>query len=220
MIELKNVSKNYGTHCVLRDLSLRIPAGRIVGLLGGNGAGKTTTLNLILGFLKPDSGSIQVKGQTAYISENVALYPELTGRENLQIFSAYAGRELSDDDASKLLARVGMMPDAGNRRLSSYSKGMRQRVAIAIALAKQANIFLLDEPTTGLDPSALRELAQLLRELAVDGASILLTTHDLWHLSMDSDEVAILRDGVLVDQFEIAGFGVSELSERYMATQR
>jgi ABC-2 type transport system ATP-binding protein len=163
-----------------RTARLRIPSGagtvqvdrgRILGLLGGNGAGKTTTLNLILGFLQPDSGTITVTGETAYIPENVALYPELSGLENLRAFAALAGRDLSTQEGENLLARVKLPAEAMSRRLASYSKGMRQRVAIAIALARQAQVFLLDEPTTGLDPAAVQDLATLLRQRVQSGAS-------------------------------------------------
>ena len=216
MIQLQNISKAFGSRPVLQDLSLQVDRGRILGLLGGNGAGKTTTLNLILGFLQPDSGTISVTGETAYIPENVALYPELSGLENLRAFAALAGRDLSTQEGENLLARVKLPAEAMSRRLASYSKGMRQRVAIAIALARQAQVFLLDEPTTGLDPAAVQDLATLLRQLAQDGAAILLTTHDLWHLSIDSDEVAILSSGRLVDRFEVAGQDAAQLAQRYM----
>jgi ABC-2 type transport system ATP-binding protein len=216
MIQLQNVSKAFAARPVLQDLSLQVDRGRILGLLGGNGAGKTTTLNLILGFLQPDSGSIRVTGETAYIPENVALYPELSGLENLRAFAALAGRDLSAQESENLLARVKLPAEAMHRRLASYSKGMRQRVAIAIALARQAQVFLLDEPTTGLDPAAVQDLATLLRQLAQDGAAILLTTHDLWHLSIDSDEVAILSSGRLVDRFEVAGQDAAQLAQRYL----
>ncbi len=216
MIQLQNVSKAFAARPVLQDLSLQVDRGRILGLLGGNGAGKTTTLNLILGFLQPDSGTIRVTGETAYIPENVALYPELSGLENLRAFAALAGRDLSTQEGENLLARVKLPAEAMSRRLASYSKGMRQRVAIAIALARQAQVFLLDEPTTGLDPAAVQDLATLLRQLAQDGAAILLTTHDLWHLSIDSDEVAILSAGRLVDRFEVAGQDAAQLAQRYL----
>ena len=216
MIQLQNVSKAFAARPVLQDLSLQVDRGRILGLLGGNGAGKTTTLNLILGFLQADSGSIRVTGETAYIPENVALYPELSGLENLRAFAALAGRDLSAQEGENLLARVKLPAEAMSRRLASYSKGMRQRVAIAIALARQAQVFLLDEPTTGLDPAAVQDLATLLRQLAQDGAAILLTTHDLWHLSIDSDEVAILSSGRLVDRFEVAGQDAAQLAQRYL----
>ena len=228
MIQLQNISKAFAGRPVLRNLSLQVPAGRIVGLLGGNGAGKTTTLRVILGFLKPDSGKVSVGGydslenpyavqkQIAYIPENVALYPELTGAENLTYFASLTGTRLGAQERTALFEKVGLSAADSKRRLGQYSKGMRQRVALAIALAKKAKVLLLDEPTTGLDPSAVHQLATLLRELSREGAAILLTTHDLWHLSLDTDEVGILRDGELADYFQADQLNVTALAERYM----
>jgi ABC-2 type transport system ATP-binding protein len=228
MITLHNVTKTFGDRTVLRDLTLDVPAGRVFGLLGSNGAGKTTTLNLILGFARADSGTVQVDGidagqngdavrsRVAYIPENVVLYPELSGAENLAYFSILAGRRLASAEAIALLGEVGLAPEAAQRRLSTYSKGMRQRVAIGIALAKQARVFLFDEPTTGLDPAAVQELATLVRGLAAKGAAVLMTTHDLWHLSLGCDEVGILHEGVLADRFPATDQSVGELAARYI----
>ncbi len=231
MISLHNVHLQRGQRPILRGLQLDVPPGRIFGLLGPNGAGKTTTLNLILGFLRPDTGTVRVHDQdpaahtsrtrdlTAYLPENVALYPELSGAENLAYFSALGGRQLTSAQTDSLLDRVGLAPEARARRIHTYSKGMRQRVALALALAKNARVFLLDEPTTGLDPAAVQDLARLLRTLAAAGASILLTTHDLWHLSLDCDEIGILRDGLLTDRFHAASMSPDELAKRYLATR-
>ena len=231
MISLHNVHLQRGQRPILRGLQLDIPPGRIFGLLGPNGAGKTTTLNLVLGFLRPDTGTVRVHDQNpaahtsrtrdliAYLPENVALYPELSGAENLAYFSALGGRRLTSDQTNSLLDHVGLAPEARTRRIHTYSKGMRQRVALALALAKNARVFLLDEPTTGLDPAAVQDLARLLRSLASAGASILLTTHDLWHLSLDCDEIGILRDGLLADRFPATSLTPSELADRYLAAK-
>jgi ABC-2 type transport system ATP-binding protein len=228
MIKLQNISKAFAGRPVLKNLSLQVPSGRIVGLLGGNGSGKTTTLRIILGFLKPDSGQVSVgdydsvvdasavQKQIAYIPENVALYPELTGDENLSYFASLTGTRLSVSERKALFEKVNLSLADSNRRLGQYSKGMRQRVALAIALAKNARVLLLDEPTTGLDPSAMQQLATLLRELSREGAAILLTTHDLWHLSLDTDEVGILRDGELADYFQAEELDVASLAQRYL----
>jgi ABC-2 type transport system ATP-binding protein len=229
MISLENVCKVHGAQPVLRGLTMAVPAGRIFGLLGPNGAGKTTTLHLILGFLRADAGTVRVGGVdpvaapgavrelVAYLPENVALYPELTGEENLAYFAALGGRTLGVDETYQLLNRTGLAEEAHGRRVETYSKGMRQRVALAVALAKRARVFLLDEPTTGLDPAAVQDLAKLLRMLAAEGAAVLLTTHDLWHLSIDCDEVGILRAGVLADRFEAGGVSPGQLAARYLA---
>lgn len=229
MIALHAVEKSHGAHRVLRGLTLDVPAGRIFGLLGPNGAGKTTTLNLILGFLTPEAGEVRVGGLdpvdapervrelVAYLPENVALYPELTGSENLCYLAALGGRLLAANEVYQLLNRAGLAEEAHDRRVSTYSKGMRQRVALALALARRARVYLLDEPTTGLDPAAVQDLARLLRQLAAEGAAVLLTTHDLWHLSLDCDEVGILRDGTLVDRFSAADLSAQQLAERYLA---
>jgi ABC-2 type transport system ATP-binding protein len=228
MIELENISKTFGTRPVLDNLSLRVPAGRVFGVLGGNGAGKTTTLNLILGFLHPDKGSLRVDGldptthaaevrrRIAYIPENVSLYPELTGVENLAYFAGLSGCRLHASEAVGLLERVGISRVDGARRLAQYSKGMRQRVALALALARRARVLLLDEPTSGLDPAAVTQLAALLRELSREGAAILLTTHDLWHLSLDTDEVGILRSGRLAAHFQAADLSPRQLAQAYL----
>jgi ABC-2 type transport system ATP-binding protein len=230
MIELENVSKTFAGRPVLEKLNLRISAGRIFGVLGGNGAGKTTTLNIILGFLKPDSGQVRVDGldpqiaaaevrkRIAYIPESVALYPELSGEENLSYFAGLSGCKLSAQENQHLLDRVGLSKNDTCRRLGQYSKGMRQRVALALALARKARVLLLDEPTTGLDPAAVTQLATLLRELSQEGAAILLTTHDLWHLSLDTDEVGILRDGRLASQFQGAQLSPMQLAEAYLGS--
>ena len=157
-----------------------------------------------------------VQKQIAYIPENVALYPELTGDENLSYFASLTGTRLSVSERKALFEKVNLPLADSNRRLGQYSKGMRQRVALAIAVAKNARVLLLDEPTTGLDPSAMQQLATLLRELSREGAAILLTTHDLWHLSLDTDEVGILRDGDLVDYFQAEELDVASLAQRYL----
>jgi ABC-2 type transport system ATP-binding protein len=228
MIDLQNISKQYSGRPVLRNLSLHVPEGQIFGMLGNNGAGKSTTINILLGFLKPDSGQVRVGGfdpvssasearrLIAYIPENVALYPELSGAENLEYLTSLGGRRLSPGETSTLLQRVGLTGGDASRRVSDFSKGMRQRVALALALARKARILLLDEPTSGLDPAAVRQLAVILRELCSEGASVLLTSHDLWHLSLDTDQVGILRDGCLHAQFRASEMSAQQIADAYL----
>ena len=144
MIELKNITKKFKSHTALNDLTLTVKTGEVYGLLGANGAGKSTTINLILGFLEVDSGSIQIGEQSStssgdstqigYIPENVNLYPYLSGLENLDYFTRLAGRTCSKEELGSLLIKCGLQQEAHTKRLSEYSKGMRQKVGIAIAL--------------------------------------------------------------------------------------
>lgn len=230
MIDLQNISKQYSGRAVLQNLTLHVPEGQIFGMLGNNGAGKSTALNILLGFLKPDSGQVRVGGfdpvssasearrLIAYIPENVALYPELSGAENLEYLTSLGGRRLSRPETSALLQRVGLSDADAARSVSDYSKGMRQRVSLALALARKARILLLDEPTSGLDPSAVAQLAVILRELCSEGAAVLLTSHDLWHLSLDTDQVGILRDGCLRAQFRASEMTAQQIADAYLRT--
>ncbi|MCU0324063.1 MAG: ABC transporter ATP-binding protein, partial [Spirosomaceae bacterium] len=166
MLQAKNLSKKYGDQTALNGLNLTINEGEIFALLGQNGAGKTTTINCFLGFIEPSSGEASINGLSvaenaletkkylAYIPETVMLYPNLTGIENLEFFSSLAGFKYSKDELGQFLSRAGLQDTAHQQRVGSYSKGMRQKVGIAIAIAKKAKALLLDEPTSGLDPKA------------------------------------------------------------------
>ena len=175
MIKLNDISKSFKNKKALDKLSLEVSSGEIYGLLGANGAGKSTTLNLLLGFLRPDSGSIEIIDSTnnksitnneiGYIPENVNLYPYLSGLENLDYFCRIAGIKFNSSELKILLNECGLEEDAYNKPTSDYSKGMRQKVGIAIALAKNAKIYLLDEPASGLDPMASNELSEILKKL-------------------------------------------------------
>jgi ABC-2 type transport system ATP-binding protein len=193
MLEAVNLTKKYNGVTALDDLTLRVMPGEVFCLLGANGAGKTTTINLFLNFVAPTSGTARINGvdvtqqpletkkYLAYIPETVMLYKNLTGLENLEYFSALAGR--SDYTRTQLLdflKHVGLQPDAADKRVGTYSKGMRQKVGIAIALAKNAKALLLDEPTSGLDPKAANEFSALLTKLSQDGVAVLMATHDVF----------------------------------------
>ena len=161
MIELKGVSKSFKGAIAVKDFSLTIGKGEILGLLGANGAGKSTTINMLLGFIQPDSGDINIKGidvikesgetrkLIGYIPENVSLYPYLSGLENLDYFCRLAGFVYSMGELTDFLTKCGLQTEAHNRSVSGYSKGMRQKVGIAIAYAKKAQVYLLDEPASG-----------------------------------------------------------------------
>ena len=228
MISVENLSKAFGTQRALDGLNLYVAAGEVYALLGANGAGKTTTINMLLGFERPDSGHSRVaaldpwqnpqaaRAVTAYIPEQVALYPQLTGRENLAYFAALAGRDLDAGALGDLLQRVGLPPEATHRRLSDYSKGMRQKVGIAIALAKNAKVLLLDEPMSGLDPQAANEFVKLIRQVADAGASVLMATHDLFRARQMANRIGILRAGRKVEELIASTLDATQLQAIYL----
>ncbi|TMN36900.1 ABC transporter ATP-binding protein [Pseudoalteromonas sp. S2755] len=211
VIQINNLQKRFGEYQALQGLSLSVHQGEILALLGPNGAGKTTTINCLLGFLQPDAGEITIAGinpqhdvvtarqQLAYIPEQVALYPRLSGIENLAYFSKMASIDKTDEAFRTLLSEVKLPSHAVDKPVATYSKGMRQKVGIAIALAKQAKALILDEPTSGLDPSASHEFSQLIQSLAKQGVAILMATHDLYRAQEDAHRVAIINQGQLVD---------------------
>jgi ABC-2 type transport system ATP-binding protein len=203
----EGLTKRYGDHLALADLHLQVAAGEICCLLGSNGAGKTTTITCFLGFTAPSSGRALVDGievardpiaarrRLAYLPEQVALYPYLSGRDNLAYFCAIGGMYPSPTELDHLLVQAGLPRDAVTRRAGTYSKGMRQKVALAIALAKRAGALLLDEPTSGLDPAAAADLAAVLRRIADSGTAVLMATHDLHHAASCDARVVVLREG-------------------------
>lgn len=227
MMEAVDLTKTYGSHTALRGLNLRVEAGEIYGLLGANGAGKSTTIKLFLGLIAPSSGSARIDGcdpeqdggqsrkQLGYIPEQVALYPRFSGLENLHYFASLAGEgDLGRSRLVDALTNVGLPADAVDRRVSGYSKGMRQKVVIALALVRQIRGLLLDEPTSGLDPQASHEFSRVLRELADQGVAILMASHDLFNVRESATNIGIMRQGQLVDTLEPAGIGLSELADR------
>jgi ABC-2 type transport system ATP-binding protein len=229
MLEAINLTKRYDGTTALDRLNLRIEPGEVFCLLGANGAGKTTTINLFLDFVRPDEGSARVKGLEvrenpletkrllAYIPEQVMLYRNLTGLENIEYFSALAGHdEYTREELLAILERAGLPADAARRRVGTYSKGMRQKVGIAIALAKRAEALLLDEPTSGLDPKASNEFSELLTELAREGVAILMATHDLFRAKETGTRVGIMKHGVMVATLGTEEIGHAELEKLYL----
>jgi ABC-2 type transport system ATP-binding protein len=220
MIHIQNIQKSFSGQNALDNLKLEIQAGEIYGLLGANGAGKSTTLNLLLGFLKPDTGTITLGGNTqseiGYIPENVNLYPYLSGIENLDYFCKLAGLKYSKNELSKFLSDCGLSKEAHNKRTETYSKGMRQKVGIAIAYAKKAKVYLLDEPASGLDPLASNELSELLKKLASEGATILMASHDIFRVRETCNRIGILKSGKLVKEMNANEVSSNELENIYL----
>lgn len=230
VLDAVNAVAAYGSKTILHQLNLHIRPGEIYALLGANGAGKTTTLSLFLGFLAPQSGSIRVNGidpgtypaearkQFAYIPENVALYEHLTARENVEYLLDLAGQRETADTIANSLAAAGLAPAAFDRRVSGFSKGMRQKVAIGLALARKVPALLLDEPTSGLDPQATTEFNRLLSLLRQQNVAILMVTHDLLSAADVADRIGFLEAGRLVEEVAAEGqdrFDVRLLHRRY-----
>jgi ABC-2 type transport system ATP-binding protein len=202
---------------VLSDVSFSVAAGEVFGLLGGNGAGKSTTLAAFLGFVPPlrgrvlvnerevGSALVEARRAIAYLPEAASLYEHLDARENLRYFLqlaevAFAPQALNLAlDAA--LDRVSLEAAARSRPLRHYSKGMRQKVAIALAILRDTDILLLDEPTSGLDPTAIDEFHHLVRGLADAGKAVLMVTHDVYGACQVADRIGLLRSGRLVGQF-------------------
>ncbi|MEX5448061.1 ABC transporter ATP-binding protein [Stutzerimonas stutzeri] len=203
-VEIQGVSQRYGSMTVLHDLNLNLGEGEVLGLFGHNGAGKTTSMKLILGLLAPSEGQVKVLGrapndpqvrrQLGYLPENVTFYPQLSGRETLRHFARLKGAALGQVD--ELFEQVGLA-HAADRRVKTYSKGMRQRLGLAQALLGEPRLLLLDEPTVGLDPIATQDLYQLIDRLRQRGTSIILCSHVLPGVEAHINRAAILAKGRL-----------------------
>jgi len=228
MILIDNLSKTYGDFTAVDALSLTVKAGEIYCLLGANGAGKTTTINLLLGFIKPTSGSASIndisvveqpkltKNHLAYIPENLMLYPSLSAIENLDYFSGIANKKFKKQELEAFLEEAGLQTAAFKKPISKYSKGMRQKVGIAIALAKDAKVLLLDEPTSGLDPKASNEFGQLLQKLRQKGVATLMATHDLFRAKEVATTIGVMKDGQLKQQWAVEELSLKELEDSYL----
>lgn len=230
MLTVSNVVAGYDDHDILNGLDLEVRRGEIYALLGANGAGKTTTLNLFLGFVRPRTGSVRVNGvdvvtdqagarrQLAYIPENVALYEHLSARENMDYLLYLAGQPATAAAIGEALGAAGLDSAAYDRPVSGYSKGMRQKVSIALALARKVPALLLDEPTSGLDPHATAEFSRLLLLLRDQGVSTLMVTHDLLGAADVADRIGFLSGGRLAQEVTASGpdrFDVRALHRHY-----
>lgn len=229
-LKASGVVAGYGTSVVLRGLDLTVQAGEIYALLGANGAGKTTTLSLFLGFVKPVSGSVRVncsdpvtnptaaRRQIAYIPENVALYDNLSARENVAYLLHLADQPTTSEKIDATLVMAGLDTAAHGRRVSEFSKGMRQKVSIGLALARKVPVLLLDEPTSGLDPQATSEFSRILGLLRSQDVAVLMVTHDLLTASDVADRIGFIDSGRLIEEVAATGadrFDVRALHRRY-----
>lgn len=234
MLEAYNLSKRYEDGALaVNNVSFSVRQGEIFAMLGGNGAGKTTTINIFLNFLEPTSGEARINGiashieplkakqHVAFVSENVMLYTNFTAMQNLDYFVRLGGKnEYSKEDYRKVLLHVGLQEEAHNKKLKGFSKGMRQKCGIAIAILKDAPAILLDEPTSGLDPKSGFEFMQLLESLRNEGKAILMSTHDIFRAKEIADTIGIMRQGNLVMQKkreELSGENLERVYLDYMA---
>lgn len=233
LLEARNLTKVYEDGVkALDNLELKVHPGEIFAMLGGNGAGKTTTINIFLDFIQPSSGNafingidsnedpLEAKKGVAFVSENVQLYPNFTAIQNVDFFVRLGGRSnYKRSDYEAALVRVGLQKEAFDKKLKDFSKGMRQKCGIAIAILKDAPAILLDEPTSGLDPKAGKEFTRLIGELRDEGKAILMSTHDIFRAKEIADHVGILNGGILVAQktnAELKGVNLEELYVEYM----
>ena len=229
-ILIDDLTCGYDSQIVLNGLSLRVAAGSITALLGGNGAGKSTTLAALLGFTRARSGRIAVCGidpaarpdaarrRIAYLPENVALYDHLSATENADYLLALSGERQRRDAITEALAAAGLQPQAWDQRLGGFSKGMRQKVAIAVALLRRVPVLLLDEPTSGLDPRATADFNQLLVQVRARGTAVLMVTHDLLSAADVADSIAFLEAGRVAHAVVASGperFDVRALHARF-----
>ncbi len=230
MLQTINLTKRYEDgKLALDSLNLEIKGGEIFFLLGANGAGKTTTINLLLNFIEPTIGEAYINGidvckdpletkkHVSYVSENVMLYGNFSARQNLDFFAKLGGKkDLTKADYYNMLRKVGLQDDAFEKKLKTFSKGMRQKVGLAIALIKDATNILLDEPTSGLDPKAAAELVALLKEQRDQGKAIFMCTHDIFRAKELADRVGIMKEGRMVMMLERERFLKEDLERIYL----
>ena len=210
-IAISGLTKDYGDVRAVDGLTLAIPEAEVFGLLGPNGSGKTTTINCLTGLLKPTAGAITVAGYDVQVNgseargvmgvspQETAVYPYLTGRENVELFGELQDlpRKTLDERTDYVIEKVGLMEEAG-RRVGNYSGGMKRRVSIAMALVADPKVVLLDEPTVGMDPQARRAVWDFILDLRDRGKTIVITTHYMEEAQELCDEVGIIDHGKMM----------------------
>jgi ABC-2 type transport system ATP-binding protein len=229
-LEARNLTKRYEDGVLALDhVTFSVQKGQILALLGANGAGKTTAINLFLNFIEPSDGEARINGfvthteplrakeNVAFVSENVMLYSNFTALQNLDFFARLGGKnDLTRNDYQQVLLRVGLDKEFHDKKLKGYSKGMRQKCGIAIAIIKDAPAILLDEPTSGLDPKAGRDFIDLLKSLKDENRAILMSTHDIFRAKEVADTVAIMDRGRLVMMETAEDIVNKDLEQLYM----
>ena len=225
VIETNHLTKQYGTQKSVADLDIHVQRGRIYGLLGRNGAGKTTTMKILLGLTPPTSGEVTIWGKPlpgnekkllpriGSLIESPGFYPNLTGTENLRIFAALRG--LKNRNVIKNALDLVGLPYRDKKRFSQYSLGMKQRLAIALAVMHDPELLILDEPINGLDPIGIAEVRDFIRALCDErGKTILISSHILSEIALLADDIGIIDHGVLLEEESLADLETK--SSRYV----
>jgi ABC-type multidrug transport system ATPase subunit len=211
LVETTDLTKRYGPRAAVDHVGLRVRRGEVYGFLGPNGAGKTTTLRMLLGLVRPTAGTVRVLGappgdraalaRIGMLVESPAFYPYLSGRDNLRVVARYGGVPAGRVDQT--LEMVGLTARASDR-VAAYSLGMQQRLGLAAALLKDAELLILDEPTNGLDPAGVAEMRLLLRRLGSGGRTVLLSSHLLGEVQQVCDRIGVLSGGRLLREGTVA----------------
>ena len=230
----KKLSKHFGGNKALCDLDLSLHEKDVFCLLGANGAGKTTTVNLFLNFIQPTSGEIFINGSSlaelnerihrsiTYIPEQVALYPELSGFENLDYLLSLSSSDTraKKEELKSFLSEAGLQDEAHELPVSGYSKGMRQKVGIALALARKSKILILDEPTSGLDPSSADDFVNIIKKMNEMGACIFMVTHDIYRAMKLATRIGIMKSGKLVENLNVEQVNQEQVESLYLKHMR
>jgi ABC-2 type transport system ATP-binding protein len=229
-LEAENLTKRYDNGVLaVNNLNLKVGQGEIYTLLGSNGAGKTSTMMMMLGFTDPTSGTTRVCGvdvvkdplkakkHVAYVSENVMLYSNFTALQNLEFFGKLGGAtSAAIAKGDEILDRVGLVRGAHRRRVGGFSKGMRQRLGIAIAILKNTEVIILDEPTSGLDPKGATEFLEIIQQLKAEGKSIFMSSHDIFRAKVVSDRVGFMNSGKILREVTREEMKNEDLEELYL----
>ncbi|MGY3766002.1 lantibiotic protection ABC transporter ATP-binding subunit [Vagococcus vulneris] len=202
-VQMTGIVKKYKRHAIINDLNLNVPQGRVYGLLGANGAGKSTTLKMLVGMIKPTSGEILIDGhpltegdllKIGTLIEDAPLYRNLSAYENLLVRATILG--VPEERIHKVLHQVDLS-DTGKKKVKNFSMGMKQRLGIALALINMPSLLILDEPTNGLDPVAIKELRHLIKTLKKQGITIIVSSHILAEIESVADNIGIIYNGKL-----------------------
>jgi ABC-2 type transport system ATP-binding protein len=235
LIETLSLEKNYGEKVAVKNVSFAVEAGEVFGFLGPNGAGKTTTIKMIVGLLKPSSGTVkinsfdvqtqplQAKALTGFVPDTPNLYPKLSGRELLRFVGDLYGMQRQQvGQRSEELLRLFELEQAADDPLDSYSHGMQQKAALACALIHDPKVLVLDEPTVGLDPRSARLIKDMLRQMAERGAAVFLSTHILEIAERMCDRIGIINKGELIaigsmEELRSLGKGETSLEDIFLS---